>query len=390
VALTQAVEAAGRAVRLQLAEAGLATGARVALDRVGAPERLGKAVDGVDRSLAELETALRAHAARDVELEALGPRLAALRSEIAGSIEALGETRERAADETPEGDARVRWISVTAHGAQFQSTPLAPGAAFARAREQQPQAWILTSATLTLAGSFTPFQAEIGLGQAHTARWDSPFDFGRQALLYLPQALPSPLAGDFPERVADAAWPVIAASGGRAFVLCSTLRAVERVAARLREAMARDGAALPLLVQGASTRRVLLDEFRRRGNAVLVGSVSFWEGIDVRGEALSLVVIDKLPFAPPDDPVVEAKIRRLKALGRNAFMEYQLPEAVTLLKQGVGRLIRDERDRGVLMILDQRLVTKPYGRTVLASLPPFARTRDEAVAREFLSAPAEA
>jgi ATP-dependent DNA helicase DinG len=230
--------------------------------------------------------------------------------------------------------------------------------------------------------------AEIGL-QARTARWDSPFDFNRQALLYLPQSLPSPLTADFAERVADAAWPVIAAAGGRAFVLCSTLRAVERVAHRLREAMARDQVALPLLMQGSSTRRVLLDEFRRQGNAVLVGSVSFWEGIDVRGEALSVVVIDKLPFAPPDDPLVEARIRRLKSMGRNPFLEYQLPEAVILLKQGVGRLIRDERDRGVLMILDQRLLTKPYGRTVLASLPPFAQTRDEAVARGFLSSAAD-
>jgi len=198
------------------------------------------------------------------------------------------------------------------------------------------------------------------------------------------------LQGDFPERVADASWPVIAAAGGRAFVLCSTLRAVERVAARLAEAMARDRLVLPLLVQGSSTRRALLDEFRRQGNAVLVGSVSFWEGIDVRGEALSLVVIDKLPFAPPDDPVVEARIRRLRAMGRNPFLEYQLPEAVTLLKQGVGRLIRDERDRGVLMILDERLLAKPYGRTVLASLPPFARTREESVACGFFSAPVPA
>jgi len=186
--------------------------------------------------------------------------------------------------------------------------------------------------------------------------------------------------------VAETAWPLIRANGGRAFVLCTTLRAVERVAQRLGQLIESESLDLPLLVQGASTRRALIDAFRAAGNAVLVGSVSFWEGIDIRGEALSLVVIDKLPFAPPDDPVVEAKIRHLKRAGRNAFNEFQLPEAVMLMKQGAGRLIRDEHDRGVLMILDERLVTKSYGRTVLASLPSFARTRSEADAIAFLSA----
>jgi ATP-dependent DNA helicase DinG len=389
VVLSQGIESAARNLRLLLAEAGLGTSARIALDRCPARASLRRGVAGIDEALAALAAALEANAARDVELDALGPRVAVLRGEIAGWLAALERepAPPPAQDAAPaEAEPRVRWIGVTAHGAQFHSTPLAPGDAFARAREQQVQAWILTSATLTLAGSFTAFLADIGLPQAQTRRWESPFDFQQQALLYLPKPLPSPLRGDFPEQVADAAWPVIAAAGGRAFVLCSTLRAVERVAARLRESMQRDRMSLPLLVQGASTRSVLLEEFRRHGNAVLVGSVSFWEGVDVRGEALSVVAIDKLPFAPPDDPVVEARIRRLKSLGRNAFLEYQLPEAVTLLKQGVGRLIRDERDRGVLMILDERLLGKPYGRTVLASLPPFARTRDEAVARAFFGA----
>jgi ATP-dependent DNA helicase DinG len=389
VALSQAVEAASRNLRLLLAESGLGAGARIALDRCPAKAPLRRGITGVDEALASLAGAVKANAGCDVELDALGPRLAALRSEIATWTAALDEDaapmQEPPAGSQPgeDDEQRVRWIGVTTHGAQFHSTPLAPGAAFARARGQQVQAWILTSATLTLAGSFAPFLADIGLPQARTERWESPFDFQRQALLYLPTPLPSPLRSDFPEQVADAAWPVIAAAGGRAFVLCSTLRAVERVAARLSGAMQRDQRQLPLLVQGSSTRRALLEEFRRLGNAVLVGSVSFWEGIDVRGEALSVVAIDKLPFAPPDDPVVEARIRRLRSLGRNPFLEYQLPEAVTLLKQGVGRLIRGERDRGVLMILDERLLSKPYGRTVLASLPPFSRTREEAVARAF-------
>ena len=396
VPLSQGVEGAARSLRLLLADSGLAVNTRVALDRCAARAALRDGIVGIDDALGALASAIQANSGRDAELDGLAPRVAALRGEIAVWIAALTENAWPAGVEAPgaakpdavEAEPRVRWIAVTAHGAHFHATPLVPGAAFARAREQQVQAWILTSATLTLAGSFAPFIAEIGLPQARTAHWDSPFDFQKQALLYLPRPLPSPLQGDFPEQVAEAVWPVIAASHGRAFVLCSTLRAVERVASRLRELIEHDGPDLPLLVQGASTRRALLDEFRRRGNAVLVGSVSFWEGIDVRGEALSVVAIDKLPFAPPDDPVVEARIRRLKALGRNAFLEYQLPEAVTLLKQGVGRLIRDERDRGVLMILDARLLGKPYGRTVLASLPPFARTRDVGVARAFFASPA--
>jgi len=394
VALTQDLEAAARDLRLRLAEAGVAPGTRMALTRCAAPASLLRGVQRVDAALGAIAAAVRAVAGHSVEVDALEPRIAALRGEIGGWIAAIESLQDRTnssgQDDEDGDDARVRWIAATTHGAQFHSTPLAPGAAFARAREQQSQAWILTSATLTVAGSFAPYLAQIGLPQARTASWDSPFDFPRQALLYLPRPLPSPSQGDFPECVAAAAWPVIDATGGRAFVLCSTLRAVERVAARLRQFMQDEDRGLPLLVQGSSTRRALLDEFRRSGNAVLVGSVSFWEGIDVRGDALSVVAIDKLPFAPPDDPVVEARIRRLRRLGRNAFMEYQLPEAVTLLRQGAGRLIRDERDRGVLMILDDRLLGKPYGRAVLASLPSFARTRDEAVACAFFAAAPDA
>ncbi len=391
VLLTQALDQAMRVVRLGLSEAGLAAGARVALDRLARRAQVAAALDGVDKALGATAAAIEANTGRDAELDALSARTDAIRSEIRPWIAALTRpARSGAPDEgeapPPDDDDWVRWINVSAHGAQFHATPLAPGETFARLRANQRQAWILTSATLTLAGRFERFVAEVGLPDARTKRWESPFDFARQALLYLPQPMPSPLAADFAEQVADRAWPVIAACGGRTFVLCTTLRAVDRVAERLRRRMQEDNIELPLLTQGVATRRALLDEFRRAGNAVLVGSVSFWEGIDVRGDALSLVVIDKLPFAPPDDPVVEARIRRLKAQGRNAFTEFQLPQAVTLLQQGVGRLIRDECDRGVLMILDDRLLTKSYGRTVLASLPPFARTRSAEEASAFFSA----
>ena len=391
VLLTQAIDAAARELRLRLSEAGLRPGQRMALDRLTGAGRLAQQCDAIAAALADLLAALRTNEGRDPELDALAPRTDALRTQVvqwSGALRSVVPARASASDNetAPADDDTVRWIALTQHGAQFQATPLAPGESFARVREQQPQAWILTSATLTLANRFDAFLADIGLPEATTRRWDSPFDFASQGLLYLPQPMPSPLASDFAEQVASTAWPVIEASHGRAFVLCSTLRAVDRVAETLRLRIERSGLDLPLLVQGASTRRALLEEFRRAGNAVLVGSVSFWEGIDVRGEALSLVVIDKLPFAPPDDPVVEARLKRLRALGRNGFTEYQLPQAVTLLKQGVGRLIRDERDRGVLMLMDDRLLTKSYGRTVLASLPPFSRTRSLEEACDFFRA----
>ncbi len=385
VALAQSIEQAARELRLQLAHAGLAPGARVALERIGRRAALAQAVEAIDTALAALAAVLAANRGRDAALDALEPRAAALRAHLAEWRDAFAAVGADADASAAQAEQTVRWVGVSAHGAQFNATPLAPGDAFARARARQTQAWILTSATLTVVQRFDAFIAETGLAGARTMRWDSPFDFARQALLYLPQPMPSPLAPDFAERVADLAWPVIAASGGRAFVLCTTLRAVERIAGRLRARIAESGAELPLLVQGTATRRALIDAFRRAGNAVLVGAVSFWEGIDVRGETLSLVVIDKLPFAPPDDPVVEAKLRRLRALGRNPFVEYQLPQAVTLLQQGAGRLIRDETDRGVLMILDDRLLTKPYGKAVLASLPPFARTRSEVEACGFFA-----
>jgi ATP-dependent DNA helicase DinG len=386
--LTSRFERAVRDVRLALAECGLVAGSRTPLERIRRRDALSGSVQGLDEAAAEVVRALEINRVRDGEIDLLAHRFGELRRQVLDWKRALDATAPD--DDVPGEDLSVRWISVSQHGAQFNKTPLAPGQALARVRETLHQPWILVSATLTTAGRFEHFLAELGIENCVTARWDSPFDFQRQGLLYLPRNLPPPSDPQFPEHVAEAAWPLIRANGGRAFVLCTTLRAVDRVAERLGHLIAGESLDLPLLVQGASTRRALIDAYRAAGNAVLVGSVSFWEGIDIRGEALSLVVIDKLPFAPPDDPVVEAKIRHLKRIGRNAFSEFQLPAAVMLLKQGAGRLIRDENDRGVLMIVDERLASKSYGKTVLASLPPFARTRSETDAIAFLSAPRHA
>ena len=204
---------------------------------------------------------------------------------------------------------------------------------------------------------------------------DSPFDYASQGLLYVPRDLPQPSDPRFTDAVLDAALPMIEAAGGKTFVLCTTLRAVNRAAERLADEFAQRGWDFPLLVQGQASRTELLDRFRTLGNAVLIGSQSFWEGVDVRGEALSLVVIDKLPFAPPDDPLLAARIEKINRDGGNAFVEYQLPQAVITLKQGAGRLIRDETDRGVLMICDPRLFSKSYGKKILRSLPSMKGTR---------------
>jgi len=248
-----------------------------------------------------------------------------------------------------------------------------------------PRAWIFTSATLAVQNDFGHYCSEMGLVDAASARWESPFDYPRQALLYAPRNLPDPNSADYAAAVVGAAWPVLRASGGRAFFLCTSLRAMRRVHELLADRLARDGLELPLLLQGEQGKNELLERFRRLGNAILIGSQSFWEGVDVRGEALSLVVIDKLPFAPPDDPVLSARIERLRSEGRNAFLEYQLPRVVINVKQGAGRLIRDETDRGVLMICDPRLIAKTYGKRIWRSLPPMQRTRELADAVAFFS-----
>ncbi|WP_374197268.1 ATP-dependent DNA helicase [Janthinobacterium sp. UMAB-60] len=281
------------------------------------------------------------------------------------------------------GEEAVFWVEAFSSSLQLHKTPLSIAPIFNNQREGTPRSWIFTSATLAVKNDFKHFSEQMGLTGEPSHTWPSPFDYGQQGLLFVPQNLPQPNSLGYTDAVIDCALPIIEAAGGRTFFLCTTLRAVKRAAERLTDEFKQRGLNFPLFVQGDKGRTELLDQFRAAGNGVLIGSQSFWEGVDVRGDALSLVIIDKLPFAPPDDPVLAARIEVMEKQGKNGFMHHSLPEAIINLKQGAGRLIRDEGDRGVLMICDPRLISKPYGKRIWQSLPPFKRTRDTNEVVEF-------
>lgn len=332
--------------------------------------------DGFEDGLENLRAALKGvHAALTGQAE---------RSEGLAACMARSEALLQRLEVWQDKDAeQVRWAETYTHSLQLHVTPLSIADLFRRQVEGGGRAWILTSATLSVGGDFGHFVEEMGLVAARTAHWPSPFDYPNQALLYCPVGLPQPNAPGYTEAVVQAALPLIEASEGGVFVLCTSLRAMRQAHALLADGLAALGLDLPLLLQGEGSRSALLKRFRDLGNAVLVGAQSFWEGVDVRGDALRLVVVDRLPFAAPDDPVLAARIARMTREGRNAFMEYQLPRAVIAMKQGAGRLIRDERDRGVLMVCDPRLVEKAYGKRVWRSLPPMARSRELGEAIRF-------
>src|SRR5687768_5949321 len=360
-ALANRMEKAARDLRLALGESASRLSWSQALHLPGFADSL----EVLQRCLRQFQEPLEAQAERSEGLAACARRAATARAAVA---------RMRETEATEE----VRWVEVFAHGARLHVTPLSSAELFSRQMADHPRAWIFTSATLAMGEEFGHFTRELGLGAAQTRRWVSPFDFPNQALLYLQKGLPAdPNDAAFTDAVVDAALPVIEASGGRAFLLFTTLRALRKAHERLRTLR------YPLLVQGTGSRSELLARFRSLGNAVLLGSQSFWEGVDVRGEALSVVVIDKLPFAPPDDPVLAARIEGIRGGGGNPFNDLQLPQAVLQLKQGAGRLIRDETDRGVLMLCDPRLVSRPYGKRILHSLPPMTRTRELADVERF-------
>lgn len=274
----------------------------------------------------------------------------------------------------------VQWFETFTRGFAITTTPLDVAVPFKKCMDELPCSWVMTSATLAVGQSFEHFSQRMGLDQATTLQLDSPFDYWRNSLLYLPAGLPEPQDGGFVPALVEAAIPVINACGGRTFMLFTSYRALHEAAELLQERIE-----YPLLIQGESPQRDMIERFRDLGNAVLLGTASFWEGVDVRGEALSCVIIDKLPFAAPNDPVMEARLEAIRQRGGNPFAEYQIPQAVITLKQGVGRLIRDQEDRGVLMICDVRLRTRSYGKIFLDSLPRMPRTQKLEIVERFFA-----
>nr|WP_242519229.1 ATP-dependent DNA helicase [Halochromatium roseum] len=300
---------------------------------------------------------------RDPEHQASAPD--ASRDQI-GAHGAVQPGGERGSEPT-----RVRWFDLQGRSFRFHQTPLDVSEVFREQRHRHQAAWVFTSATLAVGRSFAHFAGRVGCEDAETAQWDSPFDYAQQALLYCPSGMPEPSQSGYTTRVIEIAHEVIRLSQGRAFLLFTSHRALRQAAAQLESRIS-----YPLLVQGHAPRAELIERFRQLGNAVLLGTSSFWEGVDVRGEALSCVIIDKLPFSSPADPILQARADALKRQGGNPFRDFQLPQAVIALKQGAGRLIRDHQDRGVLVVCDPRLNSRGYGRIFLNSLPPMRRTDD--------------
>ncbi len=335
----------------------------------------------VDAAVAHLLDCLETLA---VQLEPLAVRGKNL-EQCAKRAQALHDTATRLLG-TADGDEAVRWFETFQQSFILRLTPLDVARQFRGHMNRHRASWVFTSATLAVGGQFQHFALRMGLpDDIRTLRLDSPFDYRRNALLYLPLGLPHPSSEHFDQAFLRAALRVLRASRGRAFLLFTSHRALRFAAEWLRPRLD-----YPLLVQGEASQAQLLERFRELGDAVLLGTASFWEGVDVRGEALSAVLIDRLPFASPGDPVMQARIDAMNRQGGNSFMQHQLPLAVIALRQGVGRLIRDPADRGVLMIGDNRLVTKSYGRIFLDSLPPVPLVRDPRDVEAFFGAEATA
>ena len=349
------------------------------------------ALDTVGDALRDLIEALGAWRESGPGLNAAHARAVEAEARLSRWCEAWNQDAEEDPEPLDEripdpGSDNVYWYELTPRGFRLQRTPLDVSGPLRRHREQSRAAWIFTSATLAVGGEFTHLARRLGLWEPETRLEPGPFDWPRQALLYLPKSMPEPSAFGFTEAVLEAVLPVLHASAGRAFLLFASHRALREAARSLRE---RSDIPWPLFVQGEAPRGQLLQQFRDSGHGVLLGTASFREGVDVAGDALSVVVIDKLPFAAPDDPVFEARLDAVRRSGGNPFRDEQLPQAVIALKQGAGRLIRTIDDRGVLVLCDPRLHGKSYGRVFLDSLPPMPRTREIADVEAFFATPVD-
>jgi ATP-dependent DNA helicase DinG len=327
-------------------------------------------------ALPDIETAL-SYLAEQLENLGGGAGTANCARRAAHLANSLAQLRE-----LPD-ESGLRWVEAAANGMTLQFTPFEIAERLREYVESRPCAWVFTSATLAIASDFSHFAARIGLTDARTLLIDSPFDYRTQARLFLPPNMPESTDPTFADKFIDACAPLLQASGGRAFLLYTSYRGLAEGVRALKARFPHPP--FPVLVQGEAPREALLTRFRELGNAVLLATGSFWEGVDVKGDALSIVAIDKLPFAAPDDPLLKARLEGIRRRGGNPFFEYQLPQAVLSLKQGVGRLIRDFDDFGVIVIGDPRIKTKAYGRVFLESMPPSPILTESAVAAQFLS-----
>lgn len=329
--------------------------------------KISAALESLQKQLARLTDQLERASVRSKGLESCFDRAEALDMQLETLI-------------NDQDGQWIKWYETYSKSFTLSRTPLDIAKEFRSFMNRHQATWIFTSATLSVANNFVHFSKNLGLNGALSQSWESPFDYPNQALFYHPRGLPQPSDPEFTDKIIEFVVPVLEASRGRAFFLFTSHRALQR-AAQLLEGRID----YPLLVQGTKSKGVLLEQFKQLGHAVLLATASFWEGVDVRGDALSCVIIDKLPFASPGDPVLKARLAAMEQQGRNPFFEYQLPSAIIMLRQGVGRLIRDVEDRGVLMVCDPRLLKKTYGQLFLDSVPAMKRSRDIADVQQFFS-----
>jgi len=359
------VEKAARDFRIALGDSGL----RETWLKVKNKPSVKQSLASLSTTLIDLNAALLIAADRSRGLEQCSERaqttLARLKhfQQEGNAIEAETEAEEQA--------PAVLWYETYTKSFMLHATPIDVASIFQKHTDNFSKTWLFTSATLQVNKQFDHFAHNIGLENYKSGVWDSPFDYEKQSLLYLPDNLPQPSEPSYTKELMQASLPVLAASQGRAFVLFTSYYAMHKAHDFLKQMLPYE-----LLMQGDLPKHQLLEKFRQTANAVLLGTSSFWEGVDVRGESLSCVIIDKLPFASPGDPIMQARIDVIKRNGGQPFMEFQVPQAVITLKQGVGRLIRDVNDSGVVMIGDPRLKQKSYGRIFLNSLPSMPVTSE--------------